>query len=284
MPLAAAFLAAGAALTVLPAVATPLRAQAVRTEFQQTDISSVGDDGFVTSSYGFNANFFGVSLDYGTVCANGYLILGGYAPSSDGCIYGGTTIASDGAGNFSGTSVGFLGQSYGQVLSPYFSDLNPATGNGAGRIWTGTGTIDGRAAWAVTWDGVGGFPRSGGGSGTDTFQLVLIDAGNGLLRTEFNYGRIGFTSLTDQRTGIGIYGDFNPNTGAAYYTNLTVASYGFPTGTIPAPGTRLTFNYDANGAPVSFAAAVLPEPSTVALTAVGLLGAGVAAARRRRSA
>lgn len=274
-------LAAGVALLAALLPAGAAHAQSVRDEFKQTDLSSLGDDGWTVSDFGFDANYYGLPLGSGVVCANGYLIMGGVAPGTDYCVYGSTVNGFDAGNYYRANNLANLRGVYGQVIAPYFSDMNPFTTGGAGRIWTGTGTVGGAAAWAATWEAVGGYPRAtNGGSGTNTFQVVLIEGAGGTLNIEFNYGTLGFTSLADQRLGIG----FADDGGVLGAPAGRYVFSGLPTNAVPAAGVRWTGSFDANGAFAGEQFATIPEPATVILTGAGLAALGLVARRRRRSA
>ncbi len=76
------------------------------------------------------------------------------------------------------------------IIAPFFADVdtrNPASGV----TRYGTGTVDGRSAFGVTWRNVGYFDRNV--DKTNSFQVVLIDrsdTGANNFDIEFNYDRI----------------------------------------------------------------------------------------------
>src|SRR5262249_30308768 len=90
-----------------------------------------------------------------------------------------------------------FGPDTGVILAGFWADVDL---RGAGAVRWGTGKVDGYAAWAVTWDGVGSFYER-----TDllnTFQIVLIDfsADFRFYRIEYNFGSIQWQA-----------GDFRPD-------------------------------------------------------------------------
>ncbi|MCC6387291.1 MAG: hypothetical protein IT302_07920 [Dehalococcoidia bacterium] len=86
------------------------------------------------------------------------------------------------------------------IIAPFFTDIDTRQ-QGSRVVTYGSGTVDGRRAFAVNWLGVGAYNSSI--ESLDSFQLVLIDRGNisaGDFDIEFNYDKLQFDS-----------GDYNPN-------------------------------------------------------------------------
>jgi hypothetical protein len=113
------------------------------------------------------------------------------------------------------------------LIAPFWAGVDTT---GAGTVFYGRGTIGGRAAFAVTWSGVG-FDNAHA-TPTDSFQLVLIDrsdTGAGNFDIEFNYNNIMWDS-SDTMAGTGGLAAMSPG------TTGRSASVGFSQGT-GAPGT-----------------------------------------------
>lgn len=120
------------------------------------------------------------------------------------------------------------------IIAPFFADVDTRVGR---TLTYGTGTVDGRPAFGVTWPGVGCF--SGNTSVLNFFQVVLVDrssAGDAAFDVEFNYDSIQWE--TGQASG----GDAECGGGAA-------ARVGFSNGT-GQPGTF--FELAGSGVPGSF--------------------------------
>jgi hypothetical protein len=126
-----------------------------------------GSTGLV--SIGFNIDFFGVTGNSLYVNNNGNVTFantfGGFTPSG---ITGSTT----------------------QMIATFWSDIdtrNPASAE----VTYGQGTVDGRSAFTVNWDGVGYY--NNGADKLNKIQLVMIDrsdTGAGNFDFEFNYDQI----------------------------------------------------------------------------------------------
>jgi hypothetical protein len=116
---------------------------------------------------GFAVNFFGQTFDSIYVNTNGNLTFG--APLSD----------------FTPVPLGRLRAA---VVAPFFADVDTTA---AGRITYGAGTVDGHAAFAATWSGVGYYNARS--DRVNDFQAVIVnrsDTGAGNFDAEFNYGRV----------------------------------------------------------------------------------------------
>lgn len=214
-----------------------------------------GDDNNTPAFYGFDVNFFGVTNDVGVVCTNGYLILGGFAPAGN-CAYPGPL-----GGAPSTPDVPGLVPFYGQVMAPFFTDVNLGF-PGSGPLLVGTGMADGRLAWGATWDAVSAWNHPFGS--TVTFQLALLDNGGGNFTMEFNYGQLDWAA----DGGIG-FGDEE------------AGAFVFPADR--RPFSRYSCDF-VDGVVAGCAFSTVPEPTTVALLGGGLLGLlGVGAHRRRRA-
>lgn len=250
-----------AALTLTLGGAQAASAQAIREGFVSTPMPR-GDDNYAPSDYGFDINYHGFHSDAGVVCTNGYVILNFYVPSSDACAYPGSTAANPPATpNLSG-----LRDFYGNVLAPFYSDLRTDfPTNPGGAILLGNGLVDGRQAWAATWDGVRGYS----GSGNVFFQAVLISLNAlGDFRLEFNYNSLAWAA----EGGIGFTSDNPPQV-------LTLG-----TNTRP-QNSRLSCDFIGGSSQGCSLVTVTPEPASLVLIASGLVGIfGVGSYRRRRAA
>ena len=255
------------ALSLAMASAGPIQAQSVRSGFQGNAMAH-GEDVFAGSVFGFDINYFGASSSVGVVCTNGYIILGGLAPSSPGCAYTGPLSVE------AAPDLGQLSTIYGSVMAPYFSDMytaDPFTGDLTGTLWMGTGQIGGWNAWGATWAAVGGWygPTM---TSSATFQTILIDQGGGDFIMEFNYGHLDWAA----EGGIGMVDDGGA-TGQPIWLALGQAQ--------AVDGARLSCLFTDGSPTCSYGAvAVVPEPSTIVLVATAMVGLLLLAAFRRRRA
>lgn len=121
-----------------------------------------------TVPLGFTVNFFGVSYSSVYINNNGNLTfdssLGVFTPFD-------------------------LTETQRLIIAPFFADIDTRSGN---TVTFGTGTVDGRPAFAVNWPGVGCF-AAGTNSARNYFQVVLIDrsdTGAENFDIEFNYDQV----------------------------------------------------------------------------------------------
>jgi hypothetical protein len=150
---------------------TPITAGPIRPGFDAAALPAADDVSSGPVALGFSVNFFGQTFASIHVNENGNLTFG--APLTDF-----TPVP--------------LGQLRAAIVAPFFADVDSTA---AGRITYGTGTVDGRAAFAATWSGVGYY--DGHSDRVNDFQAVLIDrsdTGAGNFDVEFNYGRMQWES------------------------------------------------------------------------------------------
>jgi len=183
------------------------------------------------------------------------------------------------------------------IIAAFFADVD--TRPEASAVTTyGTGTIDGRNAFGVNYDGVGYFSNQ-----TDKlniFQLLLIDRQDiaaGDFDIEFNYDRIlwetgsasggvngfgGTPALVGYASGAGTPGSFFQLPGSLQTRQLID---GGPRALV---SNRLNsdvngrYVFNVRGGEVQPPPSVVPEPGTILLTATGLFGLAGMAVRRRR--
>ena len=163
-------LASAAVALTAPFLIADAEAGAVRFDLGLTETLAPNDDGSSASvEIGFTVNFFGNVDDTLFVNNNGNITL-------DQALSTFTPF------DLTSTNT--------EIIAPFFADVDT---RGTGTVTYGQTMVDGRAAFAVTYDEVGYFS-----SGTDrlnTFQVVLIDrsdTGEGNFDIEFNYDQIQF--------------------------------------------------------------------------------------------
>lgn len=198
------------ALVTLIALARPADAGPIRTGFDAATLARADDASSDAVALGFGVDFFGQSFSAVYVNSNGNLSFG--AP-----------VAA-----FTPVPLGLLGRA---VVAPFFADVDTDDG---GAVGYGTGTVDGRPAFAATWAGVGYYSDTPTAARND-FQAVLVDradTGRGNFDVEFNYGRVGWES-----------GDFNGGVGGVGGSSARVgfASGAGPYYELPGSGVPGTF-------------------------------------------
>lgn len=233
-----------------------------------------GSTGLV--NIGFGLNFFGTSATQLYVNNNGNVTLGSalgtYTPFN---LTGATGIP---------------------IIAAFFADVD-TRGAGSALTQYGTGTVNGRAAFGVNWDGVGYYNSQA--DKLNIFQLILIDrtdTGAGNFDIEYNYDRI----LWETGSASGGVNGFGGSSAAVGYSGGTGAAGTFAqvqgslvNGALldngPNALIRNSINsnvagryvFEVRGGTVVNPPNVVPEPATVALVGAGVLALGGVVRRRR---
>jgi hypothetical protein len=280
----------GLTLGLIIVAAAPLvvDAQAVRrgggaAGFTASALPANDDESTGLVSIGFGINFFGTNATQLYVNNNGNVTLN-------------TPLETF-------TPFNLTGNTGVPIIAAFFADVDT---RGAGSAVTryGTGTVDGRAAFGATWDGVGYYEARA--DKLNVFQLILIDrndTGAGNFDIEFNYDRI-LWETGDESGGVNGFGGTSAAVGysggsgsAGTFAQLPGSLVngalldGGPAGTSLVRNSlnsgvlgRYVLNVRAGTVTVPPVVGVVPEPATVALVGVGVLAVGGIARRRGAAA
>jgi len=160
------------------------------TKSDTVDMGNIDDGSSSPYNLDFTVNWFEIEYDQIIMNNNGGAVL------------------NDGLGAFANYTGIDLDTTSRPLILPLFTDLD-STGAGTGSLSYGSGTVpDGsglvddddddpdKVFWAE-WDNVGEYPSS---AGKYTFQMLLIDGGNGRVTVEFNYDDVGVANSTFNKT------------------------------------------------------------------------------------
>lgn len=259
-----------ATLRVFPVLASflmavALQAQVIVTGFTETGNLGRNDDNFSGPvELGFTVNIGGVNFTQTYVSNNGYITFGG------------------GSGDYTpdALNAGYTGL---PIIAGFYSDIdtrNPSTGI----VTWGTGTVDGRAAFVVKYPNVGEYSNGAGGN---SFQIILVsrpDQGAGSFDVFFDYQQITW----DHGAAVAGFHNGNSQNPQFYEVPGSMQSGAFlDTGTnslanLTNAGDLGNYLLQSRGGNLQTPFAVVPEPSTYALLAMGLGWIGVTLYRRRR--
>lgn len=234
-----------------------------------------GSTGFVP--FGFTTNFFGTDYTGAYINNNGNITFN--------------------SSQFTYTPFGLTGPLGQPIIAPFFADVD-TRGAGSGLVTYGAGTFNGNAAFGINWPDVGYY-----GGHTDklnNFQLLLVsrpDLGAGDFDIIFNYGQIQWET-GDASGGSGGFGGFPAVAGYSNGTGDPGTNYQLPgsgvSGAFEDTNTSTGLIYNSNvGVPGRFVFEVIngqvvppatatPEPASLCLFSLGLLGISAYGWRRRK--
>lgn len=276
------------------AVAQTAHATAIRSDAGFTASSLAANDdgstGFV--SFGFTVDFFGNSRSGGYVNNNGNLTMDSALSTY--------------------TPFGLISTSQ-EILAPFFADVDTSS---AGSLVTyGTSTIGGQAAFGVDWIDVDYYNSSTSHTNRNSFQLVIIDRSDiaaGDFDFEFNIDQVQWEAGTasssdaDGRGGsCARVGWSNGSTDSFELAGSGVCGAFLDSGTPSVtPGSMALFNHELNsmlaidsggattlgrynfqvrGGTVVDPDPTIPEPGTIALFGLGIVGLTFVTRRKKNA-
>jgi len=261
----------------LAVTSTFAQAGAVRLTSEFNDFTLPRNDDGSTGlvNIGFGINFFGVNRSQLYVNNNGNVTLDEAMPTY-------TPFA--------------LANANRQILAPFFADVD-TRGAVSLEVKYGTGTADGRNAFGVNWVSVGYFAN--GVDKLNSFQLIMIDrsdTGAGNFDFEFNYDQI----LWETGSASGGTGGLGGNSARVGWSNGNLDTFELQgsavNGALLDSGASALISHSLgsdvdgryvwqvrNGQVIEPPVGVA-EPATLLSAGLGLLVAGAASRRRRRSA
>jgi len=179
-------------------------AQAVRTGFTTAGTQPRVDDNFSGPlGIGFSVNFFGSTYSSLYIGTNGYV-----------------TFANGDATFNPGNLVGYPEA----IIAAFFADVDTSSAQ-SGQITWGSGTVNGRQAFAATWNGVGYY--SAHADKLNTFQIVIINRSDRAANDfdfELNYNQIQWEA-----------GDVNGGVGGLCASGCEPPSVGYSNGLTGTP-------------------------------------------------
>lgn len=253
--------------------------QVVVTGYTETGNLPANDDSYSSAiDLGFTINFGGSSYSQTYVSNNGYITFnygsGSYYPNAIDA-------------NFSSQP----------IIAAFFADVDTRNAS-SGIVSWGTGLVDSNAAFVVKWDHVGEYGAST--FSPNTFEIILVsrtDLGTGNFDVYFNYeeitwdhgGRVVVGFHDGNTTNPQFYsapGSFQTVNGQDVYSQGVFFDGGtnsLSNATNTGAAGLLTFVSRDSGFETVAEITPVPEPSTIALFALGLAVVGYTTLRRRKS-